>query len=68
MKSIIMQSTVQLNEETKHQLTQEVKETLAADANVNANSKKRNFTAAEMWNRHRNGRSASSMMRKWNIS
>ncbi|MBI1342770.1 MAG: hypothetical protein GC171_07550 [Terrimonas sp.] len=68
MKSILMQSTVQLNEETKHQLAEEVKETLANDANVNNNRKKRNFTAAEMWNRHRKGRSASSMIRKWNLS
>lgn len=68
MKSIVMQSTVQLNEETKQQLAEEVKETLANDANVNNNRKKRNFTAAEMWNRQRNARSASSMIRKWNMN
>lgn len=66
MKSIVMQSTVQLNEETKQQLAQEVKETLATEANTG--SKKRNFTAAEMWNHHRQTRSASLMIRKWNLN
>lgn len=68
MKSIVMQSTVQLNEETKQQLAQEVKETLASEMEANVNHKKRNFTAAEMWNRHRQARSASAMIRKWNLN
>lgn len=66
MKSIVMPKNVQLNEETKKQLSHEVKETLATEANVD-NSKK-NFTAVDMWNRHRNRRSASDMIRKWNLN
>jgi len=65
MESTIMQSTVQLNEETKQQLTAEVKETVA---NQYTRHKKRNFTASEMWNAQRKRRSASAMMRKWNLN
>ncbi|HMU45974.1 MAG TPA: hypothetical protein PKC72_06375 [Chitinophagaceae bacterium] len=65
MKSIVMPGTVQLNEELKKQLSQEVKETLPTDANVYS---RKNFTAAEMWNRHRKRRSATEMMRKWNLN
>lgn len=65
MKSIVMPKTVQLNEETKDQLTTEVKETLADVAEKNSKTK---FTAVDMWNRQRNSRSASTMMRKWNLN
>ncbi len=70
MKSIVMPipqdfGTVQLSEETKTQLTQEVKETLANEANTNNQTK---FTATDMWNRNRNSRSASDRMRKWNLN
>ena len=67
MKSIVMPKTVQLNEETKQQLQQEVqeiKETLAQPQPAETGS---TFTAAEMWNRQRNSRSASAMMR-WNLN
>ncbi|MEI2737352.1 MAG: hypothetical protein V9F01_01040 [Chitinophagaceae bacterium] len=66
MKSIIMPKSVQLNEETNGQLPQEVKETSAAEANVNNNKTK--FTAVDMWNRNRQSRSASSMIRRWNLN
>lgn len=65
MKGIIMPSTVQLNEETKKELTQEVNETVAPDA---INSNKETFTVSQMWNHHRRSRSASDMMRKWNLN
>lgn len=68
MKSNVMQATVQLNEETKQQLTQEVKETLATHANFNETDQKRNFTTAEMWNRNRKGRYAGGMIRRWHLS
>jgi hypothetical protein len=66
MKSIVMPVSEQLSEETKRQLSEEVKETVATEVNVN--SKKRTFTAAEMWNRHRQMRSASAMMRRSNLN
>lgn len=65
MKSNAMPKTVQLSEEMKQQLTTEVNETLAMEANVKNNKK---FTAVDMWNRQRNGRSASDMMRRWNLN
>lgn len=64
MKSIVMPSTVQLSDETKKQLTQEVKETIANEVNL----KKETFTASQMWNHQKQARSASSMMRKWNLN
>lgn len=66
MKSIVMPKTVQLKEKTNEQLSTEVKETLAKDANVKNNKTK--FTAMDMWNRQRNSRSASTMMRRWNLN
>ena len=66
MKSNVMPVSEQLSEETKKQLSEQVKETVAKDAT----SKKKNktFTASEMWNRHRQRRSASDMMRRWNLN
>lgn len=66
MKSIIMPVPEQLSEETKAKLSEEVKETVAIEVIVNA--KNRTFTASEMWNRNRQRRSASAMMRKWNLN
>ena len=68
MKSIVMPKTVQLNEETKKSLkeqVQEVKETLAEPQGADTPSK---FTAVDMWNRQRQSRSASDMMRRWNLN
>jgi hypothetical protein len=64
MKSIVMPETVQLTEEIKNQLTQEVKETVA----IEAIDKTETFTASQMWNYHRQKRSASDMVRKWNLN
>lgn len=65
MKSIVMPSTVQLNDETKKELSQEVKETVATDA---INNKNQTFTVSQMWNRQRQMRSASDRIRKWNLN
>ena len=65
MKSIAMPKTVQLSKETTTQLAQEVKETLAKTANTNTET---TFTATDMWNRNRKSRSASDMMRRWNLN
>ena len=66
MKSIIMPGHVQLDKESSTQLTTEVKETLAADTNEKNSSRK--FTADDMWNRQRQYRSASFMIRRWNMN
>jgi hypothetical protein len=63
MKSIVMPSAVQLSEETKNQLAQEVKETIAKEV-----IKQEKFTATQMWNRQKQVRSASDMMRRWNLN
>jgi hypothetical protein len=76
MKSIVMPKTAQLNEETKTKLSQEVKETLAREviaSTSSGNDEKTNpittgFTATDMWNRNRKSRSASDMMRRWNLN
>jgi hypothetical protein len=68
MKSIVMPVSEQLNEEKRNQLFSEVKETVASELNENQNGPKRKFTASEMWNRQRQVRSASDMMRRWNMN
>ena len=65
MKSIFMPSTVQLNEDVKIELTQEVEETVATEA---INNKNETFTVSQMWNRQRQVRSASDRIRKWNLN
>lgn len=69
MKSIVMpkNETVQLKEETKKQLEQEnkvVNETVAPTPEKNQT----NFTIVDMWNCQRQSRSASAMMRRWNLN
>ncbi len=71
MKSIIMPVHEQLDEKKKDQLFNEVKETVAKTVPTAIgikNQKKKTFTAQEMWNRQRQARSASDMMRRWNLN
>jgi hypothetical protein len=63
MKSIIMPKSVQLSEETKQKLAQEVKETIAKEV-----IKEEKFTASQMWKHQKQARSASDMMRRWNLN
>ena len=67
MKSIIMPVHEQLDEKTKDQLFNEVKETVAKTPTV-ANQKKNTFTVQDMWNRQRQAKSASAMMRRWSLN
>lgn len=67
MQSIIMPVHEQLDEKKKDQLFNEVKETVAK-TEVVKNQKKKTFTAHELWNRQRQARSASDMMRRWNLN
>ena len=71
MKSITMPVHEQLDEKTKDQLFNEVKETVAKTipiANGKKDQKKKTFTVQDMWNRQRQARSASDMMRRWNLN
>ena len=67
MKSIIMPGHEQLDKKAKDQLFKEVKETVAKTTIVKDQNKKL-FTVQEMWNRQRRAKSASDMMRRWNLN
>ena len=71
MKSIIMPVPEQLDEKKKDQLFDEVKETVAKAIPIaigTKDQKKNTFTVQDMWNRQRHARSASDMMRRWNLN
>ena len=67
MKSIIMPVPEQLDEKKKDQLFNEVKETVAKTPTVK-DQKKKTFTVQDMWNRQRQAKSASAMMRRWSLN
>ena len=67
MMSITMPVHEQLDEKTKDRLFNEVKETVAKTPTVK-DQKKKTFTVQDMWNRQRQARSASDMMRRWNLN
>lgn len=67
MKSIIMPGHEQLDKKAKDQLFKEVKETVAKTTIVK-DQKKNTFTVQDMWNRQRQAKSASAMMRRWNLN
>jgi len=66
MKSIIMPKHEQLDEKTKDQLFNEVKETVAKTT-IEKDQKENTFTVQDMWNRQRRAKSASAMSR-WNLN
>ena len=71
MKSITMPVHEQLDEKTKDQLFNEVKETVAKAVPITIgvkDQKKNTFTVQDMWNRQRQAKSASDMMRRWNLN
>jgi len=71
MKSIVMPVHEQLDKKTKDQLFSEVKETVAKTipiATGKKNQKGKTFTVQEMWNRQRQAKSATAMMRRWNFN
>lgn len=65
MKSIVMPKNGQMNDQVNDQLAQEVKETVVSGTEVKQLKK---LTSADMWNLQRRSRSASSMMRRWNLN
>jgi hypothetical protein len=66
MKSNEIPNPSQVIQETNNQLANEDYESLAKE--FNEELLKNNFTVVDMWNRHRNTRSASDTMRKWNLN
>ena len=71
MKSITMPVPEQLDEKMKDQLFNEVKETVAETIPIaigKNDQKKKTFTVQDMWNRQRQAKSASAMMRRWNLN
>ena len=68
MKSITMPVHEQLDEKKKDQLFNEVKETVAKTTIEKKDQSKKLFTVQEMWNRQRQAKSASAMMRRWNLN
>lgn len=71
MKSIVMPVHEQLDKKTKDQLFSEVKETVAKTIPIEIgkkSQKRKTFTVQEMWNRQRQAKSATAMMRRWNLS
>ena len=69
MKSIVMPMHEQFPKE--NELFNEVKETVANNIPINngiKSQKKKGFTVQEMWNRQRTAKSASAMMRRWNLN
>ena len=67
MKSIIMPGHEQLDKKAKDQLFKEVKETVAKTT-IEKDQSKKLFTVQDMWNRQRHAKSASAMMRRWNLN
>ena len=67
MKSITMPEHEQLDKKAKDQLFKEVKETVPKTT-IEKDQRKKLFTVQEMWNRQRQGKSASAMMRRWNLN
>ncbi len=67
MKSIVMPVSEQLDKKTKDQLFSEVKETVAKTT-IEKNQKRKTFTVQEMWNRQRQAKSATTMMRRTNLN
>ena len=76
MKSITMPVHEQLEKKSEdhpdsYREFKEVKETVEKTIPIaigKNDQKKKTFTVQEMWNRQRQAKSASAMMRRWNLS
>jgi hypothetical protein len=61
----------QLDEKTKDQLFNEVKETVAKTIPIAIgvkDQKKKTFTVQDMWNRQRRAKSAGARISRWNLN
>lgn len=62
MNSNVMPSIVQIEKESLRKLVEEVKETLATNIDTNSTvCKQRSFGLIDLWNRHKNMRTATSL-------
>ena len=67
MSNEVVSKKIQISDVLKKELNSQVSETV--DINEKQTRKnKRSFTAYEMWNRQRNSRSATAMIRRWNLN
>ena len=57
-----------MNTPALRQLTVRYENEMTAQAEAETISQPVQFTASNMWNRHRNMRSASDLVRKWNLN
>ena len=67
MSNDVVPKKVQISNVIKKELNSQVSETVAIEKKT-MGEQKRNFTVYEMWSRQRNSRSATAMMRRWNLN
>lgn len=67
MSNDVVPKKVQISNVIKKELISQVSETVAIEKKPTG-EQKRNFTVYEMWSRQRNSRSATAMMRRWNLN
>lgn len=67
MSKQVFKKEIEISGVLKEELKNQVSEVLDKSVALNKNSK-RDFTVFEMWNRQRNIRSATDMLRKWNLN
>jgi len=67
MNNEVFPKKIQISDVLKKEINSQVSETVAI-SEKQTNNRKRSFTAYEMWNRQRNSRSATAMMRRWNLN
>ena len=68
MKTLLLSSAKEMNTPALRQLTVLCEEDTKETPELAPNNHQVQFTASEMWNRHRNMRSASDLVRKWNLN
>lgn len=67
MNNEVFPKKIQISDVLKKEINSQVSETVAI-SEKQAKNRKRSFTAYEMWNRQRNSRSATAMIRRWNLN
>ncbi len=67
MSNEIIPKKIWISDVIKKELKSQISETVACEKKETSKTK-RNFTSFEMWNRQRNSRSATAMMRRWNLN
>ncbi|HEX4877072.1 MAG TPA: hypothetical protein VFV31_10400 [Chitinophagaceae bacterium] len=67
MKNSEQKESIIIPDELKKVIDNQVQESLYFVEN-NSETRKNHFTAVEMWHYQKNSRSASAMLRKWNLN